>query len=304
MTPRTCCRSRKTQPQTMAAYSVSDAVATYYLYMTYVHPFIFSLATIIPMSPDEVLRKGLRDAVRGAAHGAGVPEGTSCARTSSRRRGEKHYKGHLLESRDVHRRARRGARGRRCSARTSRPSSGCSPKGYQGLLDSLDDDLVYALQTEGKGMERERRARTTTRSARSIAAKLESLRDNPVQMANPLIYHLDVAAMYPNIILTNRLQPPAMVTEDVLRRVRLQPTGEDVPERDGVAVARRALRGDVVGLHRDQGAARGGEVPAARGRLRRRRAAVLGRSLARGAGGGEEGAAQVVLAEGVQARAR
>lgn len=42
----------------MASYSVSDAVSTYYLYMTYVHPFIFSLATIIPMTPDEVLRKG------------------------------------------------------------------------------------------------------------------------------------------------------------------------------------------------------------------------------------------------------
>lgn len=42
----------------MASYSVSDAVSTYYLYTTYVHPFIFSLATIIPMSPDEVLRKG------------------------------------------------------------------------------------------------------------------------------------------------------------------------------------------------------------------------------------------------------
>jgi DNA polymerase epsilon subunit 1 len=29
--------------------------------------------------------------------------------------------------------------------------------------------------------------------------------------AKPLIYHLDVAAMYPNIILTNRLQPVAIV---------------------------------------------------------------------------------------------
>ena len=29
------------QPQSMASYSVSDAVATYYLYMTYIHPFIF-----------------------------------------------------------------------------------------------------------------------------------------------------------------------------------------------------------------------------------------------------------------------
>jgi len=46
------------QPQRMATYSVSDAVCTYYLYMTYVHPFIFSLCKVIPMSPDEVLRKG------------------------------------------------------------------------------------------------------------------------------------------------------------------------------------------------------------------------------------------------------
>lgn len=46
------------RPQGMASYSVSDAVATFYLYMTYIHPFIFSLATVIPMPPDEVLRKG------------------------------------------------------------------------------------------------------------------------------------------------------------------------------------------------------------------------------------------------------
>ena len=38
----------------MANYSVSDAVATYYLYMQYVNPFIFALCTIIPLEPDEV----------------------------------------------------------------------------------------------------------------------------------------------------------------------------------------------------------------------------------------------------------
>jgi len=32
------------------------------------------------------------------------------------------------------------------------------------------------------------------------------LRDCPNRLENPIIYHLDVAAMYPNIILTNRLQ--------------------------------------------------------------------------------------------------
>lgn len=46
------------QPQILAQYSVSDAVATYYLYMTYVNPFVFSLCNIIPLNPDDVLRKG------------------------------------------------------------------------------------------------------------------------------------------------------------------------------------------------------------------------------------------------------
>nr|XP_021531028.1 DNA polymerase epsilon catalytic subunit A-like [Aotus nancymaae] len=56
--PEDMCRMATEQPQTLATYSVSDAVATYYLYMKYVHPFIFALCTIIPMEPDEVLRKG------------------------------------------------------------------------------------------------------------------------------------------------------------------------------------------------------------------------------------------------------
>ena len=42
----------------LAYYSISDAIATYYLYMKHIHGFIFALATIIPMTPDEVLRKG------------------------------------------------------------------------------------------------------------------------------------------------------------------------------------------------------------------------------------------------------
>lgn len=52
------CRFAAEQPQVLADYSVSDAVATYYLYMKYVHPFIFSLCNIIPLPPDDVLRKG------------------------------------------------------------------------------------------------------------------------------------------------------------------------------------------------------------------------------------------------------
>ncbi|KAH9919999.1 uncharacterized protein BXZ73DRAFT_92015 [Epithele typhae] len=46
-----------------------------------------------------------------------------------------------------------------------------------------------------------------------IQAKLEEMRDNPLRMDKPLIYHLDVAAMYPNIMLSNRLQPDSIVDE-------------------------------------------------------------------------------------------
>ena len=39
-----------------------------------------------------------------------------------------------------------------------------------------------------------------------IKLKLEQLRDQPLRNEKPIIYHFDVGAMYPNIILTNRLQ--------------------------------------------------------------------------------------------------
>ena len=52
--PEDMCRMASEQPQELSNYSVSDAVATYYLYMKYVHPFCYALCTIIPMEPDEV----------------------------------------------------------------------------------------------------------------------------------------------------------------------------------------------------------------------------------------------------------
>ena len=56
--PEDMVRFASERPVHMATYSVSDAVATYYLYEKYVHLFIFSLCTIIPMGPEDVLRKG------------------------------------------------------------------------------------------------------------------------------------------------------------------------------------------------------------------------------------------------------
>jgi DNA polymerase epsilon subunit 1 len=47
-----------------------------------------------------------------------------------------------------------------------------------------------------------------------IIEGLVDLRDRPLRKEDPNIYHLDVAAMYPNIILTNRLQPSAIVDDE------------------------------------------------------------------------------------------
>lgn len=46
-----------------------------------------------------------------------------------------------------------------------------------------------------------------------IVEKLLTLKTVPHRLEKPMIYHLDVGAMYPNIILTNRLQPSAIVDE-------------------------------------------------------------------------------------------
>lgn len=48
----------------------------------------------------------------------------------------------------------------------------------------------------------------------NIQSTLNELIQAPLRNENPKIYHLDVGAMYPNIILTNRLQPPAVVTDE------------------------------------------------------------------------------------------
>lgn len=49
---------------------------------------------------------------------------------------------------------------------------------------------------------------------KEIIDKLVYIRERcPNYEAEPLIYHVDVAAMYPNIILSNRLQPVSIVNE-------------------------------------------------------------------------------------------
>jgi len=88
-----------------------------------------------------------------------------------------------------------------------------------------------------------------------IQTALETMRDNPNRFDAPLIYHLDVAAMYPNIMLSNRLQPDSVKDEAACatcdynrpdkvcdRRMEWAWRGEYFPaKRDEVNMVRYAL---------------------------------------------------------------
>ena len=76
--------------------------------------------------------------------------------------------------------------------------------GIQELLDKAERTLKFAVETE-EGIPLEK-VENFDEVLSDIKSKLENLRDNLVREENPIIYHLDVGAMYPNIILTNRLQ--------------------------------------------------------------------------------------------------
>lgn len=88
-----------------------------------------------------------------------------------------------------------------------------------------------------------------------IQSALELMRDDPNRFDKPLIYHLDVAAMYPNIMLSNRLQPDSVKDEAACavcdynrpdktcdRRMEWAWRGEYFPaKRDEVNMVRYAL---------------------------------------------------------------
>ncbi|KAJ6626952.1 hypothetical protein B0H10DRAFT_1997385 [Mycena sp. CBHHK59/15] len=231
------------QPQVLAQYSVSDAVATYYLYMKYVHPFIFSLCNIIPLNPDEVLRKGsgtlcetllMVEAYRGHII---MPNRHEEANGSM-------YDGHLLASETYV-----GGHVEALEAgvfRSDIPTHfKIEPAAVQQLIDDLDAALTFCIVEESKSSLD--KVTNYDEVKDGIQKALELMRDNPLRMDNPLIYHLDVAAMYPNIMLSNRLQPDSMVDESVCAVCDYNRPGKTCDRR-----LEWAWRGEFFPAHRDE----------------------------------------------------
>eukprot|EP00760_Papus_ankaliazontas_P037243 PhM_4_TR8447/c0_g1_i1/m.51369/K02324/POLE1; DNA polymerase epsilon subunit 1 len=201
----------RTQPQRMASYSVSDAVSTYHLFQKYVQPFIFSLCTIIPLSPDEVLRKGSGTLCESLlciqAFRLNVIYPNKMVEVK-----ERFHEGHLLDSETYI-----GGHVEALQAGVFRHDIPIKfdvhSQSYQQLIDNLDAALTFALEVESNVKVADVENYDEVKA--DIAAQLAAIRDEPSRTECPMIIHLDVGAMYPNIILTNRLQPPSMVTEDV-----------------------------------------------------------------------------------------
>ncbi|KAL2163261.1 hypothetical protein VTH06DRAFT_5317 [Thermothelomyces fergusii] len=197
------------RPQTLAEYSVSDAVATYYLYMKYVHPFIFSLCTILPLGPDDTLRKGTGTLcemllmVQAYKNEIVLPNKHVAPK-------EAFWDGHLLDSETYV-----GGHVESLEAGVFRSdipvNFAVDPAAVDELLRDLDAALTFSITVEEKKSMED--IANYEEVKEQIAAKLRDLKETPNRNERPLIYHLDVASMYPNIMTTNRLQPDSMITE-------------------------------------------------------------------------------------------
>ncbi|KAI5166167.1 DNA polymerase epsilon subunit 1 [Nematocida sp. AWRm78] len=193
----------RTNPKLMASYSVSDAIATHFLYLKYVHPFIFSLASLIPLPPDDVLRKGSGTLCETLL----VKEAYFChVLIPEKKRAPllHNYNGRMAESISY------------VGGHVECLKSGIYRSDFEyefifnkDYIDKMINEVESIVDVELKGKE----CLNKKEVVEDIQNKLRDLASMNKAYMKPHIYHLDVGAMYPNIILTNRLQPSAITDE-------------------------------------------------------------------------------------------
>jgi DNA polymerase epsilon subunit 1 len=144
--PEDMVRFAQEQPIHMATYSVSDAVATFYLYEMYVHLFIFSLCTIIPMGPEDVLGKGSGTLCEALLMVEACKKNILCPNKHTDDM-TKFHNGHLLESETY-------IGGKVECLETGVYRSDLQydfqlqPTAFQQLIDNVDRDLTFTIEVE------------------------------------------------------------------------------------------------------------------------------------------------------------
>nr|CAD2190862.1 unnamed protein product [Meloidogyne enterolobii] len=204
----------RNQPKVLANYSVSDAVSTYYLYTKYVHPFIFALCTIIPLSPDDVswgLRKGSGTLCEALLMVQAFHSNIIFPNKQIIKENKMTLDGHLIDSETYV-----GGHVEAIESGVFRSDIACRFKLDVEALEQLKEEvrptLEHSLCNDAKILLSE--VLNFESICEQIEQSLDALIEKPLRTEHPELYHLDVGAMYPNIILTNRLQPPAIVNEE------------------------------------------------------------------------------------------
>lgn len=201
------------RPQELATYSVSDALATYYLYYKMIHDFIFALCSIIPSHPDDVLRKGSGTLCEELLM-AQAFRGNIIFPNKKETKFERYYNNHLIEQ-DTYVGGHVEALKTGIFRSDFPQKFKIDKKLYQTLIDNVEKVIDFAVTVE-QGIDIGNVANKEEVIAQ-VVEKLQSfinLNQSSVER-HPLIYHVDVSAMYPNIILSNRLQPVSIVNDEI-----------------------------------------------------------------------------------------
>lgn len=206
----------KKDPHKMLHYNISDVVTTYMLNKKFVENFIFALGSIVPLTPDKLLRKGtgticdtgmLAFAKKKCIKIENKPEEKKCLLFKDKVCKSETYMGGSVESNVVG-----------IYNGQHKTNFKIELNSIKEIKADLKEILYYNFQLEGI---------SNVVNLEEVITDIEDRLDDyfdyqclyPDQEFD--IYHFDVKAMYPSIILTYRLQPHA---------IRHIPTCEDCQE--------------------------------------------------------------------------
>ncbi|VWU50294.1 DNA polymerase epsilon catalytic subunit A, putative, partial [Hepatocystis sp. ex Piliocolobus tephrosceles] len=216
----------RNNPQHLAVYSVSDAVATFYLYDKFIHNFLFALCSIIPMNPDDVLRQGsgtlCEQLLMAEAYKKNILFPNKSKPTYNKYFTDNDNKKKFFIYDDSF--VGGTVQSLKCGIYRDdlQEFFSLDINTYKYLIQNVENVMDFWIEKDlNKNCKKDdekyiykHQILNYEQVKNDIINKLNFFVLNPNINMCPNIYHLDVAAMYPNIILSHRLQPNAIITQD------------------------------------------------------------------------------------------
>jgi DNA polymerase epsilon subunit 1 len=205
----------RSDPQRLCEYSVSDAVATYHLYKKHIHDFILALCSIVPLNPEMVLRHGSGVLCENLLMAQAYQENIIFPSKKNNKK-MKFYKNHPIDTETYI-----GGFVQCINEGVYRSdietNFKLSADHYAKLINECQEVFDFFITHESNfEIEDIENYDEILEDMKSKLWDLQKIaQNNEDKKMLPLIYHVDVAAMYPNIILTNRLQPTAIVNDKI-----------------------------------------------------------------------------------------